>query len=50
MTEETTTISPRALLFDPILALVVGVILLTMITLRVNLLPKKSAPIVGSQT
>jgi hypothetical protein len=50
MTEGTTTVSPRALLFDPILALIVGVILLTMITLQVNLLPKKSAPLVGSQT
>jgi len=50
MTEETASLPPRALLFDPILALIAGAMLLTMTTLQVNLLPKKSAPLVGSQT
>jgi hypothetical protein len=42
LTETSPLPSPRVLLFDPIISLVVGVILLAMVSLSVNLLPKKT--------
>jgi hypothetical protein len=42
LTENPILPSPRALLFDPVLALVVGVSLFAMVSIQVNLLPKKA--------
>jgi hypothetical protein len=42
LTETSPLPSPRVLVFDPIISLVVGVILLAMVSLSVNLLPRKT--------